>query len=182
MSYSRKRRRADGSLTGGTGDVNPQWMSFHTAQSANDTGTGGSVQPPVSLSTGENLAMEILRIYVRGPSPGTQANEGVTWWLSTKNFGATAPALGLGDATTVMLDGFTSNLLTSGSQSANFVRMYDMTDGDGHGVLVGNQNLYWGINSFSTANTNTVDWKILYRAKRISDSELLGIVLQSNQN
>jgi hypothetical protein len=181
---SRKRSR-DGSLTGGTGDVNPQWMSFSEVQTGNDTATGGSVQPPVSLSTGEKLAMEILKIallYENQRSETAGANT-ANFWLSTKNFGTTYPALGLGDATVLL-----SNAYGGVSDSAvGFALVpgtvfFDYTDGDGHGVLVGNQNLYWGITSSSTGQANRFSVKILYRAKRISDSELLGIVLQSNQN
>jgi len=177
------KRRRDGSLTGGTGDVNPQWMSFSVKQTGADTDTGGAIQPPVSLSTGENLAMEILRVYVATHTP---IPAGATWltnfWLSTKNFGTTFPALGIGDAT-VIVDWLQDySFTTSGASYLQREREYPFDDGAGHGVLVGNQNLYWGIHSVATGNTVQMDVKILYRAKRISDSELLGIVLQSNQN
>ena len=176
-----KRSRGGGSLTGGTGDVNPQFMSFHTVQTGNDAATGGSVQPPVSLSTGERLAMEILRVWVETGAP-PNASSSLTFWLSTKNFGTTGPVLGLGDATVLVHDGWNSTFTTSGVNLLRDVVQYDLTDGAGHGVLVGNQNLYWGINSVTTTATQAVNWKILYRAKKISQSELLGIVLQSNQN
>lgn len=176
-----KRRRNDG-LTGGTGDINPQFMSFHTIQSGSDTATGGSVQPPVSLSTGENLAMEILKIWVETPLVETSATQSLIFWLSSKNFGTTAPANGLGDATVIIEDGYSQAFSTNGQIVRNHVTQYDLSDAAGHGMLVGNQNLYWGITSVATSASNIVNYKILYRAKRISDSELLGIVLQSNQN
>ena len=163
--------------------MNPQWMSFSEVQTGNDTATGGSVQPPVSLSTGTNLAMEILKIVLSIPNPpaaGTASQ--VTFWLSTKNFGTTAPTLGMGDSTVIIQDSWTNTLATSGATIRNQLTAYDFSDGAGHGVLVGNQNLYWGIVSATTSAANRVGCKILYRAKRISDSELLGIVLQSNQN
>lgn len=178
-----KRRRTDGSLTGGTGDVNPQFMSFSVVETGNDTASGGAIQPPVSLSTGENLAMEILKIFVEIPNIASGSQVSVAkWWLSMKNFGTTAPTLGLGDATVIMEDGFVEAFLTSGTAFRNNTVEYDLSDGAGHGMLVGNQNLYWGITSTGTGVPLRVNWKVLYRAKRISDSELLGIVLQSNQN
>jgi len=176
-------KRARG-LTGGTGDINPQWMSFSEVQTGNDTATSGAIQPPVSLSTGENLVMEILRIYIEWENPLITSGTTTTlnFWVSTKNFGTTAPTLGLGDATVVILSRLYGLFTTSGIVAYQQPQQYDMTDGAGHGVLVGNQNLYWGITSAGTSQANRVSVKVLYRAKRISQSELLGIVLQSNQN
>lgn len=180
--YSRKRVRGDGSLTGGTGDVNPQWMSSSLTQATADTAATGSIQPPVSLSTGENLAMEILKVMLEEVLPVQGVTSNVAFTLATKNFGTTQPALGIGDATVIARYARYTSFTTSGEATVNPIVMYDYTDGDGHGVLVGNQNLYWTLTSTGTSQANRVNLKILYRAKRISDSELLGIVLQSNQN
>lgn len=169
-------------MTGGTGDVNPQWMSFTAVQSGTDTATSGSVQPPVSLSTGENLAMEVLKIMYQEAAPAISATGNIILTLSTKNFGTTQPTLGLGDATVIGMYQRGTGLVTSGLNTYSGIVLFDLSDGAGHGVLIGNQNLYWTLTSATTSQTNRVNVKILYRAKRISDSELLGIVLQSNQN
>lgn len=181
-----KRRALDGSLSGGTGDVNPQWMSFSEVQTGTDTATGGSIQPPVSLSTGTNLVMEMLRIFVKVENLASIGNGNaysINFWLSTKNFGSTYPTLGLGDATVLCATAWVGAFDTAaGFADVQGEKQFDISDGAGHGVLVGNQNLYWGITSSTSGVAVRISCKVLYRAKKISQSELLGIVLQSNQN
>lgn len=180
MSF--KKRKGGASLTGGTGDVNPQFMSFSAVQTGADTATSGSIQPPVSLSTGQNLAMEILKVFMENTTINLNAAGNFFFTLSTKNFGTTQPTLGFGDATVIARYNVYAGFTTSGASAIIQPYEVDLTDGAGHGLLVGNQNLYWTLTSTTTGNTNRVNCKILYRAKRISDGELLGIVLQSNQN
>ena len=126
--------------------------------------------------------MEVLRIQYEWTNGVPNANCSQIFTLSTKNFGTTQPTLGLGDATVIGRFLLVNDLTTSGMASTTMPYQQDLTDGDGHGVLVGNQNLYWTLTSQGTSQANRIGVKMLYRAKRISDSELLGIVLQSNQN
>lgn len=176
------KRKRSGGLTGGTGDTNPQFMSFSVVQTGNDAASSGSVQPPVSLSTGEKMAMEVLSVFVEDAQSPVNAASTLVFTLATKNFSTTQPTLGIGDATVLTHYIRGSAFTTSGSQLMISPVQYRYDDGAGHGVLVGNQNLYWTLTSTSTSATNRINVKILYRAKRISDGEMLGIVLQSNQN
>jgi hypothetical protein len=126
--------------------------------------------------------MEVLRVWIEEPVPIGGVTNNVIFTLATKNFATTQPALGLGDATVIARYNRNTFFTTSGSTTVQSISDWDYTDGAGHGMLIGNQNLYWTLTSATTSATNRINVKLLYRAKRISDSELLGIVLQSNQN
>lgn len=85
-----KRKRSSG-----VRDVNPQFMSFSVVQTGNDAATGGSIQPPVSLAaSGDNIVMEIFRIWFQNTNPAGTPSNGVQLTLSSKNFGTTTPTLG----------------------------------------------------------------------------------------
>lgn len=57
----------------------------------------------------------------------------------------------------------------------------DFTDNAGHGILLAANNLFFQVSSTNTGAANTVRIKLLYREKYITQTELLGLVLQSNQ-
>lgn len=200
-----KRKRTE-SLTGGSGDTNPQWFSTSVTQSGADTTTTLSVSTPpgIGLSqSGRPLAMEILKVLVEfeGPSgvpllpasasfaPGatTSASLYASLYMSSKNFGTTRPTLGMGDATVFAFARKQYLVYESTAASTAFTVndgpiIIPMDDGAGHGMLFANQNMFLQIASNSMAVVVTARIKILYREKYISQSELLGLVLQSNQN
>lgn len=97
MPAKRGRGRGGDQLTGGSGDVNPQFLSFSVAQTGNDAATSGSVSMPFSLSSDQNTeCMEILKITYENITPNGGVSNGLVATLSNKNFGTTQPALGLG--------------------------------------------------------------------------------------
>lgn len=129
------------------------------------------------------MAMEVLGVLIENPTASVNgAVYSINFSLATKNFGTTQPTLGIGDATVLAMYRESQTFTTSGMTMRQSPVWYPSQDGAGHGVLVGNQNLYWVLTSVTTSATNRINVKVLYRAKKISDSELLGIVLQSNQN
>lgn len=52
----------------------------------------------------------------------------------------------------------------------------DLTDGAGHGLLIATDNLYLGVDSEATGFAQSVQCKILYRWKNVSETEYVGIV------
>lgn len=65
-------------LTGGTGDVNPQFISFNVAQSGNDATTTLTLSVPIQrLSTGGRAqVLEVLCVkYDSTPTQGSAAGE-----------------------------------------------------------------------------------------------------------
>lgn len=181
-----KRGRAKDTLTGGSGDVNPQHLQIISgAQTANDAFGSAVVGLPIPrfpIREGRQLVMEIL---------------GVTFSITAINFGVafntyfaalstnpTTPA----SATAALADGRT---LVSRLEYVQFAagttlhlegdKYYDMTDNAGHGVLVATDNLYFYIDTVNTGNaTFAVVADVEYRFKEVSLAEYVGIV-QSQQ-
>lgn len=56
----------------------------------------------------------------------------------------------------------------------------DLTDGQGHGVLIATDNIYVCGSASGYQNVQTISFKILYRLKTVSLSEYVGMV-QSQQ-
>jgi len=193
-----KRKRSG--LSGGTGDVNPQWFSTSVTQSAADVTTTAAVSTPpgIGLSqSGKPLAMELLKmavtfdtigaLYANLPGVGATFDIYRKLYMSNKNFGTAEPALKMGDATVSGYIEMSESYVTATQASETAVIIdqpfvFDFTDGAGHGLLYANQNIYFQLVSNSTGIANVARVKILYREKFISEAELLGLVLQSNQN
>lgn len=184
-----KRQRTDGSLTGGTGDVSPQWMSFAAAQSAADTTTTTTQAVPVQRMPlgGRAQVMEVLKMILELPTfPATasvtEATDSHVVFLSTSSFGATItnwsePRVFAG-WTRINQGAFTA----AGTYQSNYdnTKMMDLTDGAGHGILIATDNIFAQVASVGTGLTNTVRIKLLYRWKNVSLQEYIGIV-QSQQ-
>lgn len=184
-----KRRRGEGTLTGGTGDVSPQWMTFAATQSAADTTTTTTQTIPVQrLPHGEMAqVMEVLKVYIERPqvvaiASATEASDNYNIFLSTTSFGTTAttfrePRVFAADMH-VILGAFTA----AGTYGLDSVRtvLYDLTDGAGHGVLIATDNIFAQVVTSGTSAANTYGIKLLYRWKNVSLQEYIGIV-QSQQ-
>lgn len=187
-----KRRRiqgGEGGLTGGTGDVNPQYMNITVTQSAADTTTTQTQAIPIQRlpSGGRAQVMEILKILATTPSFSAIAAVGETEqtmniFLSTTSFGTTATTFSeprvIWNINKVRRGAFTAG--GTYAYEYSLLDTIDLTDGAGHGFLVATDNLFLQYNSGGTGATNTCRMKILYRWKDVSLSEYIGIV-QSQQ-
>lgn len=183
-----KRRRVGESLTGGTGDVNPQYMHGNVTESAADTTTTTSFQMPVARIPGAKDAtvIELLKIFVDWPAfPGTGAAEteyAMGLQFSTVSFGATAATF---DEPNVFAK-FQRNRRTAFTAGGTYsvllddVQELDLTDGAGHGILIATDQIFGQAFSTATAVAQVYRWKMLYRFKRVGLLEYIGIV-QSQQ-
>lgn len=184
-----KRARTSSSdmgLTGGSGDINPQWLTSSTTQSAADTATTSQLTLPVQRlpeSANKALVMEILRVYFQFPTFGAfaaaaESTDRMTCALTTKNFSTTAISLDeptcFAIARVVRQGAFTAAGTYGYQESA--ILSWDCTDGAGHGVLVATDSIFSQVSSTGTGNANQVQFKILYRWKKVSLSEYIGIV------
>lgn len=179
------------SLTGGTGDVNPQWYTTRQTQTGTDvTSTFAFPLPPgMGLTMGQGgkaTAMEILKVQFFFPT-GTTTTTGspnINMALSNKNWGTTAPSQGTADATIVAVASKTWQFVgtTAAFQVQYDPFVVDLTDNAGHGILYGSQYIYLTIWSNGTGSANTVSVRVLYREKKISQTEMIGMVLQGTQN
>lgn len=173
--YKRRSSRYNGSLTGGSGDVNPQWMHLNASQSAADTTTTTAFPIPIQRlqNAGRAQVMEILKV-MWGLPVAVEADNNLSVVLSTSSFGTTTASF----SNTRIIDIITRQIaITTSGQVVEYpVVIHDLTDGAGHGILIGTDNLYLQISSASTGGAVAAACKILYRWKDVSTTEYVGIV------
>jgi len=172
------RRRT--TLTGGTGDVSPQFANFTATQSGADTTTTTSFAVPIQRLPAGNQAqvMEVLKIFWRIAGTVVETDNTVSGFFSTTSFGTTATNFA---EPRVFGHVFRSvNITTSGQIVVQEPYVQDLTDGAGHGVLIATDNIFLQVVSGTTSATNTIYAKILYRWKNVPLAEYIGIV-QSQQ-
>lgn len=194
-------------LTGGTGDVNPQFLSFSVQQSGNDATTTLAVNIPVQRlpTTGRAQVMEVLMVKYDGSTLGgsstaevprryvtsmydssilhpTEWSRSLTVRVTTRNPGTTA--VGYNDPSVFSY----YNKTKYGTWNAGgtyFIIEHepyvdDLTDGAGHGYLVGTDIIYIQISSQDTGAPQSCQGKLYYRWKNVNLQEYIGIV-QSQQ-
>jgi len=140
-------KRSRDQLTGGTKDVNPQFFNMSVTQSGTDVYTQVAAPIPIQrmqLGGGRSQVMEILKIWIQGtdPVPMTSATVVVsqaTLQITTKSQTAT---VALTEPTVVgfYMKSYSSAFTATGSyavQSGLDPYQLDLTDGAGHGVIVG---------------------------------------------
>ena len=185
---SKRRRTGDvASLTGGTGDVNPQILTLSIEQSAADTSTEAQFNLPVprAATGGQNTAVvfEILKVLwiwttISDPDSDTTVG-GVLSTRSEINQALFNPAAQ--DSGTFIANAYEQNFKSAVGIVDTFkAMMFDMTDGAGHGLLVGTDSIYASIYSTATGSSQGFIAKIFYRLKNVGVFEYVGIV-QSQQ-
>jgi len=180
-------------LTGGTNDVNPQYMSATISTSAANVQTEGILNAPIvrvgSASANSNTAivLEILKIYARFQDCDADAGPMTLRDLLVSFSSASIVSAGVPRFSDphvfAMLERSVRDAFTAGGSFAldqESIKVIDLTDGVGHGILVATDNIYVNIYSAGYALSARVDFKIMYRFKQIALVEYIGIV-QSQQ-
>jgi len=179
-------------LTGGTDDVNPQYLSAAVTQTGTDAFTQLTLGTPIvrvgTDSSGSATIMEVLKVYFDLPIPDTTAA------AATLRSAIMCITTSSGTGTTItpfsdpkVLAQFRRdnvNAFTAGGtgvlQMEHGPHVMDLTDGAGHGVLVAVDNLFLECNTSGMSEAKTFRVKILYRFKKVKLVEYIGIV-QSQQ-
>lgn len=184
-------------LTGGTGDVNPQFLvspvSFSTA------GTATQVVLPTQRLPAANRAqvLEILKIFIALPTQNftgqtvtatlAAALNSIRLTLVSRNPGTNIPAI---NDTSIIADWWAplglvyagaAGVYTNQGSGGNQDFVIDLTDGAGHGYIVGTDSV-WAVGTsnvtFGTAPQAAV--RIMYRWKDVSLAEYVGMVQQQS--
>jgi len=182
-------RRGRNELTGGSGDVNPQWLTFNQQNmTLANTYSEGSLNLPINRfqnPKGRSIVMEMLRVEFGMPTPDVNNSAGGN---------ILSCAVQLTPSSSVLLNGsdpknlaqygrlFRGAFTAGGTYSAieNNPEVIDLTDGNGHGVLVATDTLFFGVNTQNFAAPASFTARVLYRFKIVTLEEYIGIV-QSQQ-
>lgn len=190
------RKRQAGSygdeLTGGTKDVNPQFLSGAVTLSAANTLTEVTLGTPIvrvgPQTSGQSIIMEILKIFVELPFLTNITAASVVHQF-TISFATAARGTGtialLSDPLVLaqVQKAVTAAFSAGGTGITDIGQdpiVVDLTDGAGHGVLVATDNLFIQAVTSAQGGADTFRFKILYRFKKVSLVEYIGIV-QSQQ-
>lgn len=179
------KRSASSSLTGGTGDVNPQWMVTFVTQSANDTTTSTAFPNPVPKypgSQGRAIVMEVLAVQMIFDDVALPANNAamVLALATSDQTGATVTALFRSGRVIALRSLDLIYATSAGFAWVERIKEIDLTDEAGHGILVATDNIYPTLASTSTGAANVGTIRIKYRLKEVGLAEYIGIV-QSQQ-
>jgi len=165
-------------LTGGTGDVNPQILTFDLRQEAADIEISESIRIPVprfSSKGGRAIVFEVLwidTIFVNVPQAPAVAQFLVGSLSTSTNTAAS-------DANTFSVESLDTTQSLAASTSFQLtptvLRKY-FTDGAGHGFLIATDTITAEVGSQFTLALNLIVWKIGYRFKEIPLAEYIGIV------
>lgn len=182
-------KKAYSSLTGGSGDVSPQYYNTGVlSMSAPNTFTQLALALPINrLQTrdGKVTVMEFLKVYWNPSEPDANPPAGggvvgISGALSTSSTTSNDPS----NPKTVawMEKQVRGSFTAAGTYGTVYYEpvVWDFTDGAGHGVLVATDTLYMAVSSIGFIGAGSISAKILYRFKDVSLEEYIGIV-QSQQ-
>jgi len=174
-----KRRMGD-TLTGGTRDVNPQYLTVQVVESAANTFTQATMALPTlrgEIGRGKYQVIELLNTVIDlTPGDGaTGSGRAVQLTTSTQTgiIELTDPDL---------VDEYRDDIIitTSGLYAPERPIIHDFTDKAGHGIIIATQNMFVGIQGTSQTNGLTARVRIYYRFKNISVDEFVGLAIQNN--
>jgi hypothetical protein len=165
-------------LTGGSGDVNPQYVHNSVTQSGSDTTTTQQITLPIDrLMFGGNRigSVEVLSVTFDWRNPLTLATAlSLSAALTTKSFGTTK--VNYNEPTAFAFFHLVTFLTTAAGSTITMPYRFDCTDAAGHGILVATDSIFLSCSSSTTSQANTVDVKIEYRYKNITVTEYVGVV------
>lgn len=158
-----------------TKDQYPQFLRGQKTESAANTyGEAEILCPcPVNLPNGNILVMNILRIFIDPDfGEGGDADE-VRCELKNKSGAALS---GYDDAGVLAYYNHHSELTTSGEIILSQPKIYDLSDGNGHGVLYAKSKMYFAVHGASQSNPISARFALLYTLVEIDPREFIGIV------
>ncbi len=172
-----KRARVGRLIDGGSGDINPQMLFAAVTETSANTFT--QVEIPVPRfhygRAGSNTAqiLELLKVrffnaFLDGAT-GDQFSMQVTKTSQTAMLSPANPNL-------IARVNMQYVVVTSGSMLQKTFEIDDLTDGAGHGLLVGGNSVFVGIEGTSLAAAKTAQFQLQYRMKNINIQEYVGLL------
>jgi len=199
--YSRSTRRTyrrsklGKGLTGGTGDINPQWLDLlpltpsdltaaattPAASSVNALVVGRATPIPIQAmpaKAGAALVLEILAVKFTQNATAANTGTGVAF-VSTKNLSPSLSAsIDLPTKTNVLAAAEIGVVAAKNTVVDLDYNNFPMNDGAGHGIIVASQNLYlcYSADVVESNANRSIYAKVLYRWKYVTLMEYVGLV------
>lgn len=184
------KRRRNGSITGGTGDVNPQFYTGVVLQTGINTDVVikfATPKPSFSATGNKAIVMEILQIWAMTDMQPNLAEPALSNYAATMSF-STKFAVGVPEFDDHNLFGYFQEynfLAFTAAQGVSLVKdmkptVLNLSDGAGHGWLLAADYFAVGLRTVNTTSNNKGYFKLLYRFKKVGLAEYIGIV-QSQQ-
>jgi len=170
-------------------DVNPQWMNM-TRVTFNGT-TYAEAETNTPNAVAGDMVMEIFKVVFEIgeaviASVGAASGDSSIVYIAalvSRTQGAVMP--NLNDADVIIRwklmqeTQFAEATETGGAgMMGSMTCVFDLSDNNGHGLLVAAESLFLGVLGSSALIDNSLDCKILYKAKKVNASELLQLARQ----
>jgi len=181
-------------LTGGTGDVNPQFLSASVLQTGTDSTNVFPLTTPIVRvgqdRSGTATIMEFLKVFFTLPEVKVDQGGAVSVSAAEISILTASPS-----PTTTVVPAGSSKVLCNARYTnkhaftaagtgllgqTSMPHVIDLTDGAGHGVLVGTDVVFIQVATEGQTSAKPFEVKILYRFKTVALAEYIGIV-QSQQ-
>lgn len=182
----RQRVSVEDDLTGGTGDINPQFMNVFAIQTGVDAAETVEYtlpKPVVGTSKTHATIIEVLKVFfqVSTLSIRKQNNASdLSIFLGTKDPGVSPYARDSSCFAYYQMD-MREVWVAGAGESIDAVaykeepHIFDCTDGSGHGILIASDTIFCTVDSSNTNLMNSGSAKILYRYKTVGLLEYVGI-------
>ncbi len=152
-------------------DVNPQAFRMQVTESAANTFTEQAHSTPNIAESG--LVMELLKVQIEVFQNALAEGDQVQVAIYDRPL-TSIPRLG--DPGVIAKFNQYTKLTTSGAESMVTPVEFDLSDGGGNGWLYGKKSLYIAVVGTSQSDPMIADAVILYRLKKVTSVELVGLV------
>lgn len=181
-----KRQRANGSRTGGTGDIKPQYLTVSSGTNGINLYAVNQVALPVprfGSQQGRTTVVEILSVdWYLGALNLLDGGHSAWAFLTTGSDRTAADVAAVIDLAEDIRDPLTFALVVAGGSDAHkFMPIhFDLTDNNGNGMVVATDKLFVVYGDRDNDAASEAIAKIKYRLVNIGMKEYIGIV-QSQQ-
>lgn len=178
------KRGRSSELTGGTGDVSPQLLSVSLNMSAANTYTSSQVAMPQNkfqASPTHAVVIELLKVFWNLSEVDANPAAGGSLLVAWGQLSTTAKtAIDFGDPKVITIgEKVVRGAFSAGGSYAAVSQdpiVQDLTDGAGHGVLIGTDTAFVAMTTQGYVAAGNLNMKMLYRFKKISLAEYIGVV------
>ena len=185
---SKRGRQTGGSVTGGTGDIKPQQLTFSGTQAVVNEYLVLPISLPVprfGLSSKKATIFEILKVMMYfGSEDSLDLSHTLFGHLATNDLGRLTGGTSslasnqqdLAESNTIASAVMNHSGVTSGFRTTIYPIVIDLTDNNGNGVLVATDKLVYVFGSAQATVLSTFAVKVLYRMVNVGVEEYVGIV------